>query len=232
MNCIGSEASLRFLTEFCDSGQSYFNQNIEVFFGNSLFTPQSLNFAYQQLHQVHGNKIVELTSSTTKADGHFTSTINKALIIKTADCLPVFLTDRERIMGLHIGWRGFICKIFDEGLRHFEDKNKLIVFIGPHIQYSSFEIDQGNATTILKAQNMNLSEALKLNLAKKSYSQHEHFYLDLCGLLKKKAQESGIASVFTTPVNTVTSPSHYSHRRYRWRTGLNYSYVIKKSMST
>lgn len=65
--------------------------------------------------QVHGNNIIVNPASTNKfsqnlphADGMMTKQKNQALMIKTADCQPVFITDAkgEYIMALHIGWRG------------------------------------------------------------------------------------------------------------------------------
>lgn len=73
--------------------------------------------AWSELKQVHGDKIIvdpEATvidarpDSLPQADGLTTNRPGLGLMIKTADCQPILLTDSQgrRIMAIHAGWRG------------------------------------------------------------------------------------------------------------------------------
>ncbi len=68
-----------------------------------------------ELSQVHGDAIIFEPKATApdsllnlEADGHATFHTNHALMIKTADCQPILITNTEgtHIMALHVGWRG------------------------------------------------------------------------------------------------------------------------------
>lgn len=73
--------------------------------------------AWRELCQVHGNTILIEPSPTdaynkpaclAEADGMMTSKAGLGLMIKTADCQPLLITDKsgKYIMALHVGWRG------------------------------------------------------------------------------------------------------------------------------
>ena len=63
------------------------------------------------VRQVHGSRIVEASSVLQSADGHYTREKNKALIVQTADCLPVLLMKKDLICAVHAGWRGVAQQI-------------------------------------------------------------------------------------------------------------------------
>ncbi len=73
--------------------------------------------SWQELLQVHGQDIhIEpqgdfLTGPTLQGDGLCTRKPLNALVIKTADCQPILLTDTEGryIAALHCGWRGNVA---------------------------------------------------------------------------------------------------------------------------
>ena len=75
--------------------------------------------------QVHGNEVVEVTHledvSEVKADGLFTQLPNVALAIRTADCVPILMTDKSAtvVAALHAGWRSAVADIVGEGLKRF-----------------------------------------------------------------------------------------------------------------
>ena len=105
----------------------------------------SLNFEFLELHQVHENKVVEATSEIVKADGHFTDKKNKALLIRTADCLPVMIESHSQIFAFHCGWRSLVKDIVGKNIKKSEIS---FAAYGPHIQKNSFEIDQDCHTQI------------------------------------------------------------------------------------
>lgn len=70
---------------------------------------------WAELRQVHGIDMVPAAPCDPKgeadppaADGHFVDRAGVGLVIKTADCQPLFFAriDGGTVAGLHVGWRG------------------------------------------------------------------------------------------------------------------------------
>jgi polyphenol oxidase len=117
--------------------------NALFFFGNGR-CPQALlpelypQFAFRFLKQVHGDRIVDqLLPPHVEADGHATGETNIALVIQTADCLPILLSGGHQVAALHAGWRGLAAGIIrrSETFGPFEHAS-----IGPHIRAVSYEV--------------------------------------------------------------------------------------------
>src|SRR5690606_24924473 len=135
-------------------GQYYEDDGAYIFFGNRRFEKEHFSFfpevTFHFLKQVHGNTVVEFQKNSdelTLADGHYTNQKKIGLVIQTADCLPLMAFDSSHnwAMALHAGWRGIENRIIPEGLKNLTNKSShklLSIFIGPHIQQESFEIDQ------------------------------------------------------------------------------------------
>lgn len=105
------------------------------------------------LDQVHGKDIIEISKRPDKnepfvaqADGFITSVHGVCLVIRTADCVPVFLYDADNgvVSALHSGWRGCAHNITAEGIKLMLGKNTkpehLFVIILPSIGPQSYEI--------------------------------------------------------------------------------------------
>ncbi len=200
-----------------------------VFFGDDSFTLRDLTGLdpYYTIHQVHGNEIIRCQSSSPKADALWTDHRKQILIIKTADCLPVFIADDRKIMGVHMGWRGFTNGIFDKAIKFFKDARRINIYVGPHIGFNSFQVDSNIATRILKANALNLKAGLKSGIVKPSIDKKNHWYFDLCAILKLRSQKHRVKNFTEFSIDTFTSPRHFSHRRNRWRQGTNYSFIVK-----
>lgn len=76
--------------------------------------PQGLK-ALAECRQVHGTGILvdplpagaqAECMSIEKADAMLTARPGLGLMVKTADCQPLLLTDGRRVMAAHVGWRG------------------------------------------------------------------------------------------------------------------------------
>ena len=84
-----------------------------------------------------------------EVDGFITATPGLLLMIKIADCFPVFLYDPERrIIGLlHAGWRGAASGIIENGLEVMAstfgvNPKNLVAGVGPGINKCCFEVGQ------------------------------------------------------------------------------------------
>ena len=58
------------------------------------------------MEQSHSDVSLEVdTPGTYKTDGLITKKKKLALVVKTADCMPVVVTDDNKIGIIHIGWK-------------------------------------------------------------------------------------------------------------------------------
>tara|TARA_B000000475_G_scaffold158805_1_gene127846 strand:+ start:1676 stop:2344 length:669 start_codon:yes stop_codon:yes gene_type:complete len=101
------------------------------------------------VNQVHSNKIlvVDKSGNYGDADGIITSPLdNLVLLIKTADCIPIFIYDNiTRNYGIvHAGWRGVKKKIHLKAIEKFiglgSHKNNLNFVMGPSIKACCYEV--------------------------------------------------------------------------------------------
>lgn len=96
-----------------------------------------------QVDQVHGAVVLEdkkVSSSKNKneADGLYSLNLERALSIKTADCLPIFIFGKKGVSLLHAGWRGVHQKIVCA--KELQKIEPYYFYIGPFIQADHFEV--------------------------------------------------------------------------------------------
>jgi hypothetical protein len=97
------------------------------------------------LRQVHGIEVVDATSAAAgvTADGAYTNQAGVVLAVLTADCLPIFLCDRDgtEIGIVHAGWRGLVGGVIEAGLRALgAPRHHLLAHLGPAIGPQSYEV--------------------------------------------------------------------------------------------
>lgn len=101
--------------------------------------------------QVHGADLQEWTEAPAsrfadpaadlrKVDGHVTGLDGVALLVLTADCLPVALAGGGRVAMLHCGWRGLAAGILERAVECFEEPPAAAV--GPGIGRCCYEVGQ------------------------------------------------------------------------------------------
>lgn len=96
--------------------------------------------SYSSMNQTHSNKVLFTDlGNEYNCDSLITRQKNHALLVKTADCMPILLNDGIHVGAVHSGWRGVDNEIFENTLKNFEIKN-LKVSIGPHAQSCCYEI--------------------------------------------------------------------------------------------
>jgi len=105
------------------------------------------------LRQVHGRRVAlfraggeAFPARSLEGDGAATDRAGLVLAIRVADCLPVFLADREGRAAalLHAGWRGLAAGIVEEGLaalaRLGAAPERLVAWIGPSVGPCCYEV--------------------------------------------------------------------------------------------
>ncbi|MCB0363151.1 MAG: polyphenol oxidase family protein, partial [Bdellovibrionales bacterium] len=174
--------------------------------------------------QVHSSLWIEAQNSDNlSADAHFTSRKNKALLIRTADCMPILMRNGDRIAAVHAGWRGLIHNILLNSTPPFLTR-ECQVCVGPHIQLSSFEVGQEVADEI-KA----FGETL--GLVKKDimlpHQDSKKIWVSLASLARAQIESSGAQLMMMSTQDTLTSSDYFSYRRNSRETGRQISFVVR-----
>jgi len=164
------------------------------------------NSRIHSLKQVHGERIIEVKKGSLfkkEGDGFFTSDKGVVLEVKTADCFPVFISDKNLIMLLHVGWRGAKKGIVEKGIKIFQERGNIKdarVFLGPGIKKCCYEIKEDVAKFF---------EEFIEKRDKKIYLDLEKFIIDkfLNAGLKKE-------NIFSFPhCTSCRNDLFYSHRK-------------------
>jgi len=103
----------------------------------------------QWLKQVHGVCVItpptdpaQRAASIPEADAATTTQPGVPITVMTADCLPVFFTDREgsRVAVAHAGWRGLCDGVLEAKVAEFSVPAEVMVWLGPAIGPAAFEV--------------------------------------------------------------------------------------------
>ena len=140
-----------------------------------LLSQYNLPSAPVWINQVHSNISVDadLISSVTQADASYSKKIGTVCGILTADCLPIFVSNKAGTsVGIaHAGWRGLVGGIIESLIESFNcDWDDLIVHLGPAISQLSFEVGDEVKTQYL-SKNENFESCFS--------PVNDKYYLDL-----------------------------------------------------
>lgn len=170
------------------------------------------------LQQVHGDRIYPINeiapNHTPEGDGILTRSQQKALVIKTADCMPVFLwiEDIPLLVALHSGWRGTQKKITNRAVNLITQLSSSSIsgYIGPCIRQQQYQIKEDVAQYFLHYP----SKCLQKNA--------DGYQLDLARVLKKDCPEVHFTD---SKICTVNDANFYSYRGGDRGRNLNIAYL-------
>ncbi|GIW66723.1 MAG: laccase domain protein [Candidatus Parcubacteria bacterium] len=163
-------------------------------------------------------------------DGLFTEEKNVALVIRSADCLPILISaiyynDNDKtpkiIGALHAGRRGLVDGIIEVAIdfllkRGFNQQN-IYFLIGPHICGKCYDLERDNEQTI------NL-----INQVGKQYFrfEHEQVFFDMLNLAKDQILNKNIPekNIYQIPICTYENSLLFPSYRY------NKKHEIKNSL--
>ncbi len=178
------------------------------------------------LDQVHGERILRLDNYPQKdiltqgeADGIVTGLSGVCLVIRTADCVPVFAWDPvNRIMGAaHSGWKGTMLKISSKMVElmsreYGSEKENISIYILPSIGPDSYEV-QNDVAGHFAGFTRPVSQRIYLNLWK-----HIETSLVETGIRKENIFNSGICTV-------INNSEFFSHRKGDVGRNLNFGFM-------
>lgn len=94
---------------------------------------------YAYMNQTHSSKVLKVNSEGIyQSDAIFTNYKKIALVVKTADCMPVLVKNNNFIAAVHAGWRGIKKNIIDLTLNRLGNGGE--IYIGPHAKSCCYEV--------------------------------------------------------------------------------------------
>ena len=147
------------------------------------------------MNQTHSDVITFVKSSEVyDSDGIYTEKPKLGLVVQTADCMPILLSDKKRIGAIHSGWRGLKNNIVKKAIKKF-DVNQLLISIGPHAQSCCYEVKND------VRQYFNDYTELRDRM----------FYLNMSQILKDLSEEEGF-QIEVSSICTICDNSYNSYR--------------------
>lgn len=208
-----------------------------VFFANKLLDLRHLTnlFPYHFLEVQQTHSDILITHGPTEVsekqigDAHSHQLHDMALLIKTADCMPIFITnpDSEHFLAIHAGWRGIQNQITIKAIKKtFSSFRKLNVYIGAYIHQTSFEVEQTVCDEILATVKEHERPACFFYNDK---TKKFHIDLKLVLLHHLHTHFPNKTFEFTDlEINTFNDFNYHSYRRDKATSGRNYSFIVKK----
>lgn len=227
-----------------DLGWVFETTELLVFFGNKKAHLQSLISQYPQytflkIKQTHSDVCRRARLEPFEADAHWSDLEQEALLISTADCLPIMIycSQTKRCAAVHAGWRGVANKILIKTLEQLAatgSTNRQFKFwIGPHILQASFEVKE-ECLVLLKKEPFGLSETqyvddsnnqIKVNLLALVRAQIMFYLKKEDEKIKIQDVESNIEVL---AVDTFQDMNLNSFRREREAAQRNLSFIVLK----
>ena len=131
--------------------------------------------------QIHSNhvKFIKYPGEYIGADGLITNNSNITLVLKVADCAPIYLFDKRLLnFGLvHSGWRGTKDKIIINSincmLKNGSNLSDILISLGPAIGICCYEVDYE------VAKYFDEDAKIRLNKSKWRVGIHDQIVIDL-----------------------------------------------------
>ncbi|MDA1369468.1 MAG: peptidoglycan editing factor PgeF [Proteobacteria bacterium] len=183
-------ASFNMATHVGDSSESLRSNRLQL----QAILPTALRF--QWLRQVHGTDVVQIQCPEEQitADGLITRVPGIACCVLTADCLPVFLANKQgdEIAIAHAGWRGMLAGILEKTIMQMSSSpDALVAWLGPAIGSCHFEVGEEVREQFLNAHG-------SLDKLSSCFVQTENpgkYLADLYAIARCKLNHLGVAAV-------------------------------------
>lgn len=180
---------------------------IKILFSNNELNDHFVkkkSFSMNQTHSTNLKMIIEEKFIYEDTDGIFSNNKNHSLIVRTADCLPIFfIHQNDNIFGvLHAGWKGLKNEIIMESANllknYVDDLSEMIVFIGPSISQKNYEVKNEFINYFGSSFIKNVDDKLFCNLKE---------------IAKSQLNEIGITRVIDSNQCTYENENYHSFRR-------------------
>ena len=162
------------------------------------------------INQTHSNISVnaDSISKIVEADASYSKKIGTVCGVLTADCLPVFVSNKAgtKVGIAHAGWRGLVDGVIESLVESINcNGSDLVVHLGPAISQLYYEVGRDVKSKYLSV-NKNFESCFKV--------ENGRNYLDLYEAARVVLRDFGIASTSGGNQCTYNEPNQYfSYRR-------------------
>jgi YfiH family protein len=174
------------------------------------------------LKQIHSNKVISWNPGTstsvykeTEADGFIVrgnafKLSKKKILIRTADCAPLFFVDRETecLASIHAGWPGLAKEIHKVPFREGFNPKTTWIWCGPCLNGESFEVGEDMWSQFPKEIQRDQSIFAPAGNANKRY-----FYM--WKFLEVEFKKIGVELFYNVEIDTFSTPEFNSYRRWK-----------------
>ena len=172
------------------------------------------------LKQIHSSlsMVVTNTGCAGEADSLLTSTPGLAVSIRTADCYPILLADRETraVAAVHAGWRGTAAEIVKRTIVQMTAEfgarpENIYAVIGPGIGACCYQVGEEVAAR---------------------FGRKHAGHLDLAAVNRRQLLEAGVPGEQIDAVGGCTfceAATFYSYRREKEEAGRMVSFIRQRS---
>jgi YfiH family protein len=160
-------------------------------------------------YQVHGAAVARVTDHedggtgpVAEADGQATALTQVAVMVLTADCLPVALGSQHAVAMLHAGWRGLAAGVLEKGvsaLRELDGSEEISAVIGPGAGPCCYEVGAEVHAALTGASGTGP--------------------VDLRAVARRRLLAAGVTDVRDVRACTICDRRFFSHRREGRRAG-------------
>ena len=215
-NRIGGKSSGIYKSLNCGPGSNDFkskiNENLKIV--KNRINKKSKNIFL--MHQIHSNKIFyinknfKFSKKKIQADAVITDQKQIPIAILTADCAPILLYDKKKIMiaAIHAGWKGAYKDIITKVIKFMLNKGckekNIIAAIGPCIQVESYNVKVDFLKKFLKKDKKN-------KVFFKDIKNRLHF--NLPNFIKSQLKSNKISNIDAIKIDTFDNKNNFFSAR-------------------
>lgn len=162
----------------------------------------------------------QITFDALVGDGLVTQRKRHALMMMTADCLPVVLVNAEgsEVANLHAGWRGLANGIIENTIAEMQTQ-PVYAWLGAAISQECFEIGQEVKDTFC-------AKYPELNAAFKAGNKEGKHYADLYAIARYILQQQGVTHILGGDQCSYRQSDEYFSYRREAKTGRMATFVF------
>lgn len=173
--------------------------------------------AQRQIDESRGGEDDQQWRNAGQGDAIWTDQADQVLVIQTADCLPIFLSDAagQWVAAIHGGWRSLAANIIAECLDAVPAEGDIHAWLGPAISQQHFEVGAEVRRAFVDLDPQLASAFIPVaQLSAGSNNEAAKYMADLYAIARHQLHSAGVASVTGGECCTFADPERfYSYRR-------------------
>ncbi len=184
----------------------------------SFWSPRTEGAAW--LRQVHSATVCEASPGACgEGDALISAQRNLALVVVTADCVPVILVSDREVAAVHAGWRGIVAGVVPAAVARFRGAAPNAAWIGPAIGPCCYEVGDEVAASVVASSGPDVLRP----------GRRDRPHLDLQAAVERQLSAAGVRRCHRIARCTACHPQWlHSYRRDGARAGRNLALVWRR----